>query len=507
MAFLRPALESEAAGTFFQAESEPVRGGYDYDFVEEVSGSLKCETICIKVLRDPQLTECCGQHFCGTCLQHWLKRKGKKECPHCRAENFTHILYKPAKRKIDQLKIYCINRKAGCEWVGELNTIQAHINSGSGCGYMEVCCTNSCGEKLIRKNLHCHVTQQCPQRKYKCQHCGKEDTFQTITEIHYNECPNYPPDCPNKCGTRGIKRAEMDQHRSTCPLEPVECPFREAGCQVKIVRDDFDNHVATSQQQHLLTLMGAFREAKADHRETKANLRETKMEIKADLEALKQVIATDVKILRLSTEKQQSDLALASIETQLEMESFLLTEDGPPLTIRMINFSHYRQSGKVWHSPPFYYGDGYKMQLAVYANGTGAGAGTHVSIVLLRIKGEYDDQLKWTEDWDDYKMNIKIVTQTSTQKLQASADFSHRIYRPSCVIGAENMREEGREEMFWDTQTMRQEMLLNDSILLQVFLVQSHEIYRPQRNYRRRLPSSTTSAPSLCYHRVAAQNH
>ena len=35
------------------------------------------------------------------------------------------------------------------------------------------------------------------------------------------------------------------------------------------------------------------------------------------------------------------------------------------------------------------------MCLAVYANGVGKGAGTHVSVSLLLLKGAHDDQLKW----------------------------------------------------------------------------------------------------------------
>ena len=126
-----------------------------------------------------------------------------------------------------------------------------------------------------------------------------------------------------------------------------------------------------------------------------------------------------------------------------------------PLPIRMTNFSHYQQSGKVWHSPPFYYTAGHKMQLAVYANGTGAGAGTHVSIVLLRMKGEDDDQLPWTEDVaNEYHMHIKIATHEPAQELQSTADFFQNISRPKRVSGAEDVREEEREEKFCDLQTI-----------------------------------------------------
>ena len=232
---------------------------------------------------------------------------------------------------------------------------------------------------------------------------------------------------------------------------------------MKVVRKEFKSHMANSQQQHLLTLMGAFRVAKTD------------------LEAKEKVIATDVKILQQSSRKEQSDLALASIESQLEMKSFRLRSRGPPLTIRMTNFSHYQRSGKVWYSPPFYYGDGYKMQLAVYANGTGAGAGTHVSIVLLRMKGEYDDQLGWTREPDTPTLRIKLVMQKPTQRPQDAADFSQSTRERKRVSGAEDVREEGRKEMFYNLQTTNQSYLLNDSIVLQVSLTRYLPPFPPSK--------------------------
>ena len=369
----------------------PQSGGYEYKFlVDEVPERFIC-LVCTKVLRDPHLTEVCGQHFCETCLQQWFRKQGREVCPHCRSEGkkFVHITNRALKREIDDLKIYCTNHKVGCKWVGELCTLKTHLESEKGCDYIEVNCTNKCKAHVKRKDLADHLTQHCPLRKYKCQHCGeentyqiiterhygmcpnypldcpngcgarkmkqaemrqhrhicpqelvecpnsckctaeipsgigfiqrvmlimqagqasktqlrrkdlddhlthhcplrqykcqhcrKEDTYQTITERHYDKCPNYPLDCPDKCGAGGIKRAEMGLHRSMCPLEPVECPFKEAGCQVKLARREFDRHMATNQQQHLLTLMGAFREAKAELGATKKELSLVKRELR-----------------------------------------------------------------------------------------------------------------------------------------------------------------------------------------------------------------------------------
>ena len=64
----------------------------------------------------------------------------------------------------------------------------------------------------------------------------------------------------------------------------------------------------------------------------------------------------------------------------------------------MSNFSQHRKVDETWFSPPFYTENGgYKLQLAVHANGVGVGVGegTHVSVFVYLMKSENDDCLKW----------------------------------------------------------------------------------------------------------------
>ena len=225
--------------------------------------------ICTKVLRDAHLTLCCGQYFCGSCLHHWENVKGHKTCPHCREGNFGHVLNKAIIREVNELIIRCTNGKKGCEWVGELGTLNDHLKSNKGCGYVYVKCTNKkCGEEMNRKELQLHLRKECDYRLYHCEHCGIQDTYQAITGkiwlgylspmelilsmYHYLECPEYPMSCRNHCGATGIKRKAMSDHRSSCPLEPLNCPFRDAGCFEKISRKDMADHMATNQQQHMI---------------------------------------------------------------------------------------------------------------------------------------------------------------------------------------------------------------------------------------------------------------
>lgn len=77
-------------------------GGYDCSFVEEPSQSLVC-LICTHVLREPELTDCCGNHYCASCLMRWLENA--RGCPLCRERNFSTLRDKKTERMVHELKV------------------------------------------------------------------------------------------------------------------------------------------------------------------------------------------------------------------------------------------------------------------------------------------------------------------------------------------------------------------------------------------------------------------
>ena len=412
------------------AGEKQVYGGYDCEFVGAVSDRLNCN-VCTKVLRDPHLAVCCGQHFCESCLNKWFTRQGKESCPHCRAEGgeFNHVIHKGLRSEVNQLKVRCSNHGEGCQWTGELGELKQHLESDSGCGFVVVECPNKCREfpfdvdigaidlalkisTMRRKDLDNHLTQSCYLRPYICKFCGLKDTYEAITGNNYTAlhvrfgendffghqatCLEVPISCPNKCGFKlKIKRKDMEGHRSQCPLEPVECPFAEVGCKVDVRRQQLEDHMTTSLQQHVMLLM-------IDRKQLKEELNAMKSKLN------KAVTELDEAKLKLSKAEIGIDEAKCEL---LEAKAHLTTELGArfrysvnkleklkdSVILIMPRFSEYRHSGKVWHSRPFYYRGGYKMYLAVHANGVGEGAGTHVSVAMFHLRGEYDDQLKWPE--------------------------------------------------------------------------------------------------------------
>ena len=69
----------------------------------------------------------------------------------------------------------------------------------------------------------------------------------------------------------------------------------------------------------------------------------------------------------------------------------------PPVDIIMDDFEQHKKSNDEWYSPPFYtHLGGYRMCLRVDANGNGNGEGTHVSLFVSLMRGEFDDLLQWS---------------------------------------------------------------------------------------------------------------
>ena len=453
-----------------EERSEPVYGGYDYEFVDNVSNRFICQ-ICTKALRDPHLAVCCGQHFCESCLNRWFTRQCKQSCPHCRAEGeaFNHVIHKGLRSEVSQLNIRCSNHGEGCQWTGELGALKKHLESDDGCGFVVVECPNKCFtlkgkvKAMKRIEVHEHLTQVCYLRLYQCEFCGLKDTYRAIigdghlkyvrlTDDHYfghqAKCPEAPLTCPNKCGSTQIKRKDMENHRSQCPQEPVECPFAEAGCKANIHRHQLDDHMTTNLKQHVMLLMVDRKQLKKDFNVVKDKL--SKAESKPEETELKlnkaesKLEETELKLSKAESKLEETGLELSEAESKLEETELKLSKTetelkcklsiaeteidetkrrlfevgahldsihglgvdfrytankfekkGDSLKLTMRSFSKYRHSGRVWHSPPFYYGEGYKMCLEVWANGMEEGAGRHISVALLHVKGECDKQLKY----------------------------------------------------------------------------------------------------------------
>ena len=68
----------------------------------------------------------------------------------------------------------------------------------------------------------------------------------------------------------------------------------------------------------------------------------------------------------------------------------------PPVMFTLDNFHERKEKEQIWLSPYFYsHKYGYKLQLKIIPNGAGDGHGTHISMSVIFVPGEFDDLLSW----------------------------------------------------------------------------------------------------------------
>ena len=200
----------------------------EYNFVEKPSEDFYCP-VTFELLREPHQTTCCGNHL----SQEAVSRLRGKPCPVCMERNVHTMPDKYFKRKINDLKVRCPNKSLGCEWVGELASLDRHVSIEGECQFAIVTCPYSCGDSFQRCQLEGHKVNDCPNRPFTCHCCGHKATYITVISEHWLICTKYPVDCPNEilgCQWAG-ERGDLGQHLNNgseegeCQFVTVACPY------------------------------------------------------------------------------------------------------------------------------------------------------------------------------------------------------------------------------------------------------------------------------------------
>ncbi|KAL1260574.1 hypothetical protein QQF64_008401 [Cirrhinus molitorella] len=267
----------------------------------------------------------------------------------------------------EHLQHDCPKRKVKCEFCGSEFTGEAFENHQGICPQESVYCENKCGARMMRRLLSQHTMTECPKRTQPCKYCGKEFVYDTIQNHQYH-CPRFPVQCPNQCGTPNIAREDLANHvKESCGSALVLCPFKEAGCKHRCPKMAVGRHLEESTKSHL-TMM--------------CNL----------------------------VGRQRQEI----MELRREMEELSVSHDGV-LIWKLTDYSRKLQEAKLrnnheFFSPPFYtHRYGYKLQVSAFLNGNGSGEGSHLSIYIRVLPGEYDNLLEWPFS---YKVTFSILDQS-----------------------------------------------------------------------------------------------
>lgn len=76
------------------------------------------------------------------------------------------------------------------------------------CDYAPVQCPKGCGVLFERRFQEQHMKTDCQKRSISCEFC-KKDIKQEQQIEHWNACPKFPMECPNRCGRKDVPREEV----------------------------------------------------------------------------------------------------------------------------------------------------------------------------------------------------------------------------------------------------------------------------------------------------------
>ena len=358
---------------------------------------------------------------------------------------------------------YCSHKEEGCEWAGQLANLAQHLNVNplheaerlSGCQLTSLDCKH-CGECFQRRELVYHETSVCSQRPYSCEYCRDfKSTFEDVTSNHLSVCPDRPVPCSNGCGSSPLLKLLQD-HLKECPFEVIECAFSYAGCSEKLPRKDMPAHItqslaihtslmATSHRQEVVKLNQRISELEERYEQLQDQYEDSRAEV-AELRIANQNLVAEVgreaQDQRLKIQSTlRGEIKKAQTETKQEITNERKSDMAAlhshvglvPFSVTMTGFRRNICFYSQWYSPPFFtHPHGYKMCLNVDANGYGDGKGSHVSVVVFMMKGEYDDSLKWPFLGD---ITIQLLNQiedddrhhVDTLHVTAEDDLSKRV--------------------------------------------------------------------------------
>ncbi len=254
----------------------------NFQFVELMPKEVHTDcAICLSLLQEPCIVECCGNRFCKRCIEQIVC--SCEPCPLCKCKRFKCMPDKYLQRLLKQRKVFCLLKEEGCDWTGEMDRVGYHLqlmkrsslffstpeNDGckESCKYVPVECS-LCKVLVKRGELNNHQ-KVCPQRKVLCEYCQVCYPMKEMSE-HCEKCPSVPVLCTNKCTLEYFERCKLATHlEEQCPLQVIRCEHHYAGCQVCLLRREMPSHLREEAVEHLAMVSNKYQELEASFEDLK----------------------------------------------------------------------------------------------------------------------------------------------------------------------------------------------------------------------------------------------
>ena len=259
--------------------------GYACEFVDTPKDLQTECSVCLHVLRDPHMVDCCGYRFCKGCIERVLA--DFNSCPLCNHRQPKAVADKQLSRTLREKRVRCTHKGEGCKWIGQLSALDEHLDVTKrvdGCRYRNIHCSYC--SSLFRFDQLANHELICPRKPVICEYCNVFQCLRYELHQHYENCTLYPIICPKGCGAK-ITRAGLDKHfRNWCPLGIIDCEFSYAGCKVTLHRKCMKHHLDEDVKDHLDLMKKKFSAMKVAYEEQRDKSEQLENELDEAMEEL-----------------------------------------------------------------------------------------------------------------------------------------------------------------------------------------------------------------------------
>uniref|UniRef100_A0A671N5N6 TNF receptor-associated factor n=1 Tax=Sinocyclocheilus anshuiensis TaxID=1608454 RepID=A0A671N5N6_9TELE len=399
-------------------------------FVLRLEQQFVCPS-CGGIVLNPHQTGC-GHIFCARCVRAYIENGGSSKCPLDSIPIKSEEIFQDncCKRELLNLEVYCTNAP-DCAQRITLCNLQGHLKA---CQYERLRCSNSgCNDTVLRKNLLDHQRKVCSFRLESCHHCRQPFLASHLQAHQKTSCPEIQDPCPNKC-PQMIRRHKVWHSQILHSTLRKFCSNEHyfAVCSVFVWQRSVEEQRVRicSVQRELRDLRGVLgSELSEELPSLRASLDSLRQQVavteslREHLGALEQTCQRHTRLLDIHVEQLQCNEQRFH---QLESTSY----DGK-LIWKVRDYCHRKEAGTPLNSTPFYTShSGYKLSVRAYLGGDSSGRGTHLSLYITIMRGDFDSLLPWP-----FRQNITLTLldqsgsrnhQSNTFTPDTNSDSFHR---------------------------------------------------------------------------------
>ena len=362
---------------------------------------------------DVECREKCGQQV----QKHQLATHIANECPkrdftcvHCGFKATYEVVSEQHWPECQNYPVPCPNR---CQ-IGavERNTLEDHLKM---CSLQLVDCDFSyagCNEKLQRQDMEKHVEENTQKHlalmaaasmKMSQELQEQRDEFRGYLEQKERETAEQLKQKDSQINAVEEQLQQLVREREEkieSMRKTLEKKQKEGEQQLQQQLEQKTKHIQESLQEKDNKVQGELHEKQQQIEALKEQIVQVKQDHEERIKAVEQRREEQIKSLEVQSQQQVE--RIGKLEKQLkekeqELEQLNMKLGMPPLHLTMSNFNQLKTKNANWYSPPMYtHPHGYKFCITVWPNGVGSSVtGTHVSVHLYSMSGEFDATLQW----------------------------------------------------------------------------------------------------------------